>query len=314
MQIGQPMLPLEHCLFKFGSWMGGDRDGNPFVTAETTRDVVISARLAAVNAFFNAIEQLMFELSIWRCNSEMQVGGCTWWAMSSWGSEEMDANHVSPAESVFRVLQFLVWVSRAISCSAFFKRRSCQVLLEGMGTNPCRAACAPGQALAEAVHAKQAPNEAVLAEERKKKNYVEFWAVISLKDPFRLVLSEMRDRLFHTREILHHCLVHPKCALISPRRHLTTRRQTSRPATLPNKRLVSLLLLGRVAIISLPVGSTALPMMWRHACMLLLQQVSPTQLLLRWYPLRMHTIRSIKGLTAWYTPAWQPQCAGGAGA
>ena len=74
-QIGQPMLPLTHNLFQFGSWMGGDRDGNPFVTAETTRDVVISARLAAVNAFFTAIEQLMFELSIWRCNPEMQV--CT---------------------------------------------------------------------------------------------------------------------------------------------------------------------------------------------------------------------------------------------
>ena len=72
-QIGQPMLPLTHNLFQFGSWMGGDRDGNPFVTAETTRDVVISARLAAVNAFFTAIEQLMFELSIWRCNPEMQA-------------------------------------------------------------------------------------------------------------------------------------------------------------------------------------------------------------------------------------------------
>ena len=68
------------------------------------------------------------------------------------------------------------------------------------------------------MHARQAPNEAVLAEERKKKNYVEFYAVISLKDPFRLVLSEMRDRLFHTREILHHCLVHAKCAL-SPLSH-----------------------------------------------------------------------------------------------
>jgi hypothetical protein len=73
-------------------------------------------------------------------------------------------------------------------------------------------ACAPVQALAEEVHARQAPNEAVLAEERKKKNYVEFYAVISLKDPFRLVLSEMRDRLFHTREILHHCLVHARWA------------------------------------------------------------------------------------------------------
>lgn len=72
-QIGQPMVPLGHNLFNFGSWMGGDRDGNPYVTAETTRDVVITARLAAVNAFFTAIEQLMFELSIWRCNDEMQV-------------------------------------------------------------------------------------------------------------------------------------------------------------------------------------------------------------------------------------------------
>ena len=26
-QIGQPKLPLDHNLFRFGSWMGGDRDG-----------------------------------------------------------------------------------------------------------------------------------------------------------------------------------------------------------------------------------------------------------------------------------------------
>ena len=41
-QIGQPRLPLDRSLFRFGSWMGGDRDGNPFVTADTTRDVVIA--------------------------------------------------------------------------------------------------------------------------------------------------------------------------------------------------------------------------------------------------------------------------------
>ena len=41
-QIGQHRLPLDRSLFRFGSWMGGDRDGNPFVTADTTRDVVIT--------------------------------------------------------------------------------------------------------------------------------------------------------------------------------------------------------------------------------------------------------------------------------
>lgn len=71
--IGQPMLPLEHNLFHFGSWMGGDRDGNPFVTPETTREVVITARLSAVNLYFQQIEQLMFDLSTWRCNAELQV-------------------------------------------------------------------------------------------------------------------------------------------------------------------------------------------------------------------------------------------------
>ena len=60
-----------HC--RFGSWMGGDRDGNPFVTPETTRDVVITARLSAINLYFTDIEQLMFELSNWRCSKEMRV-------------------------------------------------------------------------------------------------------------------------------------------------------------------------------------------------------------------------------------------------
>ena len=71
--IGQPMLPLEHNLFHFGSWMGGDRDGNPFVTPETTREVVITARLSAVNLYFQQMENLMFDLSTWRCNAELQV-------------------------------------------------------------------------------------------------------------------------------------------------------------------------------------------------------------------------------------------------
>ena len=53
--------------------MGGDRDGNPFVTPQTTRDVVITSRLAATNLYFTAVEKLMYELSVWRCSDELKV-------------------------------------------------------------------------------------------------------------------------------------------------------------------------------------------------------------------------------------------------
>ncbi len=54
--------------------MGGDRDGNPFVKADTTRDVVISARLVAVNLYYTQVEKCMYELSVWRCSPELKVG------------------------------------------------------------------------------------------------------------------------------------------------------------------------------------------------------------------------------------------------
>ena len=56
-----------------GRRMGGDRDGNPYVTPSTTRDVVITARLAATNLYFKAVEKLMYELSVWRSSDEARV-------------------------------------------------------------------------------------------------------------------------------------------------------------------------------------------------------------------------------------------------
>ena len=60
-------------------------------------------------------------------------------------------------------------------------------------------------ALAAEIHARQAPRAADLAEDRKRKNFSEFWSVIPVTDPFRLILSDIRDRLYRTREILHAC-------------------------------------------------------------------------------------------------------------
>ncbi|KAF0902893.1 hypothetical protein E2562_019833 [Oryza meyeriana var. granulata] len=66
-------LPYNAPLIQFSSWMGGDRDGNPRVTPEVTRDVCLLARMMATNLYFSQIEDLMFELSMWRCNDELRV-------------------------------------------------------------------------------------------------------------------------------------------------------------------------------------------------------------------------------------------------
>ncbi|KAK7855702.1 phosphoenolpyruvate carboxylase [Quercus suber] len=66
-------LPYNAPLIQFSSWMGGDRDGNPRVTPEVTRDVCLLARMMAANLYYSQIEDLMFELSMWRCNDELRV-------------------------------------------------------------------------------------------------------------------------------------------------------------------------------------------------------------------------------------------------
>ncbi|XLR50824.1 hypothetical protein S83_001496, partial [Arachis hypogaea] len=66
-------VPYNAPLIQFSSWMGGDRDGNPRVTPEVTRDVCFLARMMAANLYFSQIEDLMFELSMWRCNDELRV-------------------------------------------------------------------------------------------------------------------------------------------------------------------------------------------------------------------------------------------------
>lgn len=58
---------------RFSSWMGGDRDGNPFVTSEVTRKVLHMNRWKAVELFLNDISDLAEELSIVQCTDEFRA-------------------------------------------------------------------------------------------------------------------------------------------------------------------------------------------------------------------------------------------------
>ncbi|KAL0921513.1 hypothetical protein M5K25_008592 [Dendrobium thyrsiflorum] len=117
-------VPYNAPLIQFSSWMGGDRDGNPRVTPEVTRDVCLLARMMAANLYFSQIEDLMFELSMWRCSDELRV--------------------------------------RA--------------------------------------------DELQLSSKKDAKHYIEFWKKVPPNEPYRIILGDVRDKLYHTRERAHQLL------------------------------------------------------------------------------------------------------------
>ncbi|KAH9570181.1 hypothetical protein CY35_02G027600 [Sphagnum magellanicum] len=121
-------LPYNVPLIQFSSWMGGDRDGNPQVTPEVTRDVCLLARLMAANLYFGQIEDLMFELSMWRCSEELRA----------------------------RVVQLEV------------------------------------------------------SSKKEAKHFIEFWKTIPATEPFRVVLADIRDKLYQTRERMRQLLASGK--------------------------------------------------------------------------------------------------------
>ena len=128
---GLPRIPLDKSIMKFSSWMGGDRDGNPNVDSHCTKDAVYLARSKAADLYFDAIQNLIFSLSMWRCSESFKA--------------------------------------RAAARHAFVLSQQ---------------------------------DDGALYAERKRRNYVDFWHALPLSQPYRVVLSEVRDRLYNTKEAI----------------------------------------------------------------------------------------------------------------
>ncbi|WP_158966691.1 phosphoenolpyruvate carboxylase [Paraglaciecola sp. L3A3] len=65
-------LPLDASPVNLGSWMGGDRDGNPFVTSKVTEEVLLLARKRAAKLFAQDIDFLQAELSMGDCDDNLR--------------------------------------------------------------------------------------------------------------------------------------------------------------------------------------------------------------------------------------------------
>ncbi|MBI4082905.1 MAG: phosphoenolpyruvate carboxylase [Candidatus Lambdaproteobacteria bacterium] len=65
-------LPLDCAPIRFCSWMGGDRDGNPTVTAEVTREICLQSRLMALTLYEGEINALADELSLSHCSPALR--------------------------------------------------------------------------------------------------------------------------------------------------------------------------------------------------------------------------------------------------
>ncbi|MCG6269615.1 phosphoenolpyruvate carboxylase [Vibrio furnissii] len=65
-------LPIDARPVHFSSWMGGDRDGNPFVTHSITREVMLLSRWKAADLYLGDISELVAELSMTKCNDTLR--------------------------------------------------------------------------------------------------------------------------------------------------------------------------------------------------------------------------------------------------
>lgn len=70
---GLDRLPYDAKPISFQSWMGGDRDGNPNVTAKVTQNVILLGRWMAADLYLRDLDELVHDLSMQRANETLKA-------------------------------------------------------------------------------------------------------------------------------------------------------------------------------------------------------------------------------------------------
>jgi phosphoenolpyruvate carboxylase len=137
-------LPLDAAPLTFGSWIGGDRDGNPAITPEVTRQACVTARQFALSLYIREIDTLIAELSVTDATPELLA--------HAHGARE-------PYRAVLRGLRLAVRAARASSspdldlcgplllCHRSLVQTGQEPLAEGRLTDLLRRAAAFGTSL-----------------------------------------------------------------------------------------------------------------------------------------------------------------------
>ncbi|HEX3739569.1 MAG TPA: phosphoenolpyruvate carboxylase [Terriglobales bacterium] len=97
-------------VLSFGSWIGGDRDGNPFVTPETTREALERARNTVLGHYIAQVERLLEPLSA--SSRQVAVSPGFQGRLANYaermGEEPARLGRISPTELYRRFLAFIM--------------------------------------------------------------------------------------------------------------------------------------------------------------------------------------------------------------
>lgn len=95
---------------RFGSWIGGDRDGNPFVTPTATRDALLHAHQTIIASYISSLEELRRLLTPSSCRTVIphRIGEAVRRYEELFGPHEQETETLPDCEEYRRMVGFML--------------------------------------------------------------------------------------------------------------------------------------------------------------------------------------------------------------